>query len=106
MKKHIISKILIIISIIILVVVSVLTMHLAISYSQMIHTEGTGLIAALVYFLGSISIVIISILNIIAFFLQPNISKKDKETRKNIIPLIIILLSITIYIVELNVLHQ
>lgn len=104
MKKQIISRILSIFSTIILVAVFVITMHLTISYSRMTHSEGTGIIYAVIWILNSYNIIIALVLNTIAYILLPKINKSDQKIRRNIMPLIIIFLSILVFVVELIIL--
>lgn len=104
MKKQIISGILSIISMLVLLATSVITIDLTITFINMTHTEGSGIIIIPFFFLHLINIGISFIFNIVAYILLPKTIKNDKENRRNWTPLIIILLSILIFIIELVVL--
>lgn len=101
MKKQIMSRILSIISIIVLVATSAITMHLTISFINMTHTEGTGIVIVPIIILNLINIGISLIFNVGAYILLSKIIINDKVKRWNWMPLIIILLSILIFIIEL-----
>jgi hypothetical protein len=101
MKKQIISRILSIISILVLMPTSVITMYMTISFINMTHTEGTGIVIVPIIILNLINIGISLIFNVVAYILLPKTIKNDKVKRRNWTPLIIILLSILIFIIEL-----
>lgn len=101
MKKQIFSRILSIISILVLMPTSVITMYMTISFINMTHTEGTGIVIVPIIILNLINIGISLIFNVVAYILLPKTIKNDKVKRRNLTPLIIILLSILIFIIEL-----
>lgn len=101
MKKQIISRILSIISILVFVATSVITICLTITFINMTHTEGTGIIIIPIIILNLINIGVSLIFNIVAYILLPKTIENDKVKRRNLTPLIIILLSILIFIIEL-----
>ncbi|HKL73464.1 MAG TPA: hypothetical protein VJ903_01075 [Clostridia bacterium] len=101
MKKQIFSRILSIISILVLMPTSVITMYMTISFINMTHTEGTGIVIVPIIILNLINIGISLIFNVVAYILLPKTIKNDKVKRRNWTPLIIILLSILIFIIEL-----
>ena len=101
MKKQIFSRILSIISILVLMPTSVITMYMTISFINMTHTEGTGIVIVPIIILNLINIGISLIFNVVAYISLPKTIKNDKVKRRNWTPLIIILLSILIFIIEL-----
>ena len=101
MKKQIFSRILSIISILVLMPTSVITMYMTISFINMTHTEGTGIVIVPIIILNLINIGISLIFNVVAYILLPKTIKNDKVKRRNWTPLITILLSILIFIIEL-----
>ena len=105
MIRQKISRILNILSLIVLVPVSVLTMGMVISFSKIINpTEGTGVVLVPIYLLNKYNLIIALVFNIVAYWLLPEVNINYVEKKKNYVPFIIVMLTFLVISIEVFIL--